>query len=72
MRSNPQEVVELLAEMEREARAIHKQIAEICFYMRGSIDYYQAWNLSFKEIKVIQERIKEQFEFVKKSQMPIL
>ena len=58
--------------MDKEVRAIHKQIAEICFYMRGSITYQEAWNLSFKEIKIIQERIKEQFEFVKKSQMPIL
>jgi len=72
LHSTPEEVVELIANMEKEARAIHKQIAEICFYMRGSINYYQAWNLSFKEIKIIQERIKEQFEFVKKSQMPIL
>ena len=71
MRSDPQEIVDMIAEMEQEVRAIHKQIAEICFYMRGSVDYYQAWNMSLKEIKIIQERIKDQFEWIKKNQMPI-
>lgn len=67
LRASPQETVDLLAEMEREARALHEQITEICFFMKGSLDYHQAWNLSLKEIKIVQKQIKNYFEMVKKT-----
>lgn len=67
LNSSPQEIVDLLAEMEKDSRAIHEQITEICFFMKGSLSYHQAWNLSLKEIKIVQKQIKAYFEMVKKT-----
>jgi len=30
----------------KERNAIHKQITEICWYMRGSVTWEEAWSLS--------------------------
>jgi hypothetical protein len=70
--SEPEEIAEMISEMENESRAIHEQILDVCVYMRGALTYDQAWNLSFKELKLIQKNIKGRIEVLKKSQVNIL
>lgn len=41
-----------------------EQILEICYFMRGGVDYNSAWGMSFEDreiaIAVINKRLKEQ------------
>ena len=67
LQANPEDIGDILKEMEDDVRAIHEQITEICFYMKGSVPYQDAWNLSLKEIKTIQKQLKSYFEMVKKT-----
>jgi len=55
-----------------ETKAIQRSIAEICWYMRGSITYEEAWNLTYEEKKVIEEFLKENIEKFKGSMTPVV
>ena len=52
---------------EKERRAIKNQITEICWYMRGSITWEEAWSLSDTDRNDIVKYIGENSERFKKS-----
>lgn len=58
--------------MESEVEAITTVLSEICFFMRGSINWDQAWNLTGKQIKVIQRQIKKNIEMTNKTGLAIV
>jgi hypothetical protein len=58
--------------MRNEVDKIEKQIIEICWFMRGSISYNEALNLSYSTLKNIRKHIKEHIELVKKTGMPLI
>lgn len=58
--------------MRSEAEAIKTQIVEICWYMRGGINWDQAWGLSLNSIKATHKQIKQNIEIVKKTGLPII
>jgi hypothetical protein len=43
---------------------LREQIADICFFMKGGIEWNSAWGMSFEDreiaIRVINRRLKEQ------------
>lgn len=57
--------------MERQTLGIKDELLRICWWMRGSINYQQALNLSFKEREIINKLIKENLEAGKKAGVPI-
>lgn len=63
------EILQLAAQMDKEARAIKKEALKLCWYMRG-LSYSEAMHLSYEERELIGEIIKENLETTKKTGLP--
>lgn len=72
MISNPEEIAKLLDGMAIESRAIMQEVADICWFMRGSISWDQAWRLTHKQKEVISKTIKNNIERTEKNNMALL
>lgn len=59
MNSTPEEIDNLLKGMAANSKAILTEVAEICWYMRGSITWDEAMRLTQSEKEVISEFIKD-------------
>lgn len=68
----PEEIESYLAELAFAAKAITKEVADICWYMRGSINWDQAWRLSSRHRKIIINLIKRNVERTEKTGLPLL
>lgn len=63
------EILRLVKEMDKEAKAIKKEVLQLCWYMRG-LSFAEGMHLSYDERQIISEIIKENLETTKKSGMP--
>lgn len=72
MSSSQEDVETLLSEMDFDSKALTKQIAEICWFMRGSINWDQAWRLTGSQREVVVNLINKNIENTEKSKMPLL
>jgi len=70
--SSPNEILGILSEMRAEAKSLESLIAQIAWYMRGSIGWNEAWNLSERQRKTVIKLIESNIERTKKAQMPLL
>ena len=66
------EIEAYVNQLDKECNAIRDDILRVTWYMRGGVNYEQAMQLSYEERKLIQKIVKDNFEFMKKSKMPIL
>lgn len=55
-----------------ESRAITQEVADICWYMRGSVSWDQAWRLTRKDRSVIFKTIKDNVERTEKTGIALL
>ena len=55
-----------------ESRAIEKEVTDICWYMRGSITWDQAWRLTNHQRDAVMKRIKDNIEITEKTRLPLL
>ncbi|HEY6437335.1 MAG TPA: hypothetical protein VIY47_12155 [Ignavibacteriaceae bacterium] len=50
--------------MKKDQAILHEQIADICYFMKGAIEWNTAWGISFAEreviVKIINKRLREQ------------
>lgn len=55
---------DLIQSYTREALVLKEQITDICFFMKGGIEWNSAWGMSFEDreiaIRTINKRLKEQ------------
>ena len=65
-----EQVVEYLNSLDKESKAIKKDLLKMCWYMRGGLTYDEAFNLSNQERDIINDLIKDNLETTKKSKMP--
>jgi hypothetical protein len=65
-----EEIVEWLDTLDKDAKAIKKELFSICWYMRGSITYDDAVMLSYEERNMIGKLIKDNLEVTKESGLP--
>jgi len=65
-----EQVVEYLNSLDKESKAIKKDLLKMCWYMRGGLTYDEAFNLSSQERDIINDIIKDNLETTKKSKMP--
>jgi len=63
------EILEYSNQLDKETRAIKKEVLSICWYMRG-LSYSEGINLSNDERDIVAEIIKENLETTKKSGLP--
>lgn len=64
------EIVEELDRMEKDSKAIKKQLFQLCWYMRGGLTYHEALMTSSNEQLLINEIVKDNLETTKKSGLP--
>jgi len=60
------EILRVSDALDKEAKAIKKDILKMCWYMRG-LSYAEGMNLSFDEREIVAEIIKENLETTKKT-----
>lgn len=65
-----EEIVGWLDQLDRESKALQKELIQISWYMRGGIPYDDAMMLSSEERRIIFDLIKENMETTKKSGLP--
>ena len=63
------EILLLSAEMDKEAKAMKKDVLKLCWYMRG-LSYAEVMNMSWEEREIIGEIVAENLETTKKSGLP--
>ncbi len=63
------EILHEVERMDKEARAIKKDVLKMCWYMRG-LSYSEAMHLSWEEREIVGEIIKENLETTKKTGLP--
>lgn len=65
-----EEIVELINSLDKDSKAIRKDLLTMCWYMRGSITYEEAIMLNYEERQMISEIIKSNLETTEKSGLP--
>jgi hypothetical protein len=65
-----EEIVEYIDKLDKDAKAIRRDLLQICWFMRGSITYDDAAMLSFEDRQIISEIIKKNMETTKESGLP--
>lgn len=63
------EIIELSKKMDKDVRAVKKEVLKLCWYMRG-LSYSEGMNLSWDEREIVGEIIKENLETTKKTGLP--
>ena len=55
---------DLIQSYQKDAINLKEQIIDICYFLKGGIEYESAWGMSFEDreitIKVLNKRLKEQ------------
>lgn len=67
---NNDEVIAWLDSLEKDSKALQREIMQLCWYMRGSVSYTEAMEMSPSERETIVKLIKDNLETAKKSGMP--
>ena len=65
-----EEIIELLASLDNESKALKHELLKICWFMRGGISYDDAMMLSMEDREIINKIIKDNLETTKESGMP--
>jgi hypothetical protein len=65
-----EEIVAWLDSLENDSKALKKEIMQLCWYMRGSVSYTEAMEMSPSERETIVKLVKDNLETAKKSGMP--
>lgn len=68
---NNQEIGEEIQRLEDESNQIKDAVINICWWMRGGISHYEAWNLTEKERNMVQRLIKNNLETMKKNKYQV-
>lgn len=66
-----QEIGEEIDRLDSESNQIKDSIINICWWMRGGIGHFEAWNLSEKERSMVNRLIKNNLETMKKNKNQI-
>ena len=60
----PEKLGDLIESYHKEEIHLKEQITDLCYFMKGGIEWESAWNMSFEEreiaVKLINKRLKEQ------------
>jgi hypothetical protein len=62
--------MQLVDGMDKEVRALKKDLLSLCWYMRGGMQYDDLLELGLEERTIIGEIVKDNLETTKKSKLP--
>ena len=63
------EILQEVDKLDREAKALKKEVLQMCWYMRG-LSFDEGMNLSYEEREIISDIIKDHLETTKKTGLP--
>ena len=66
------EVLNIIKQMGEETKSMVDDLLKLCWYMRGSVSYSEAYSLTIHDRKCISKIIENNIELTKESGMPIL
>jgi hypothetical protein len=66
----PDLINDLVAQYNKESKAVKEEILKLCWFMRGGITYNDAMLLSQEERSIISKIIEDNMETTKKSGLP--
>jgi hypothetical protein len=64
------EIEEEIAKMERESKALKKDLFKLTWYMRGGLSFTEAYMLDLQDREIISKIVEENLEVAKESGMP--
>lgn len=64
------EIEEEIAKMERESKALKKDLFKLSWYMRGGLSFTEAYMLDYQDREIISKIIEENLEVAKDSGLP--
>jgi hypothetical protein len=67
---NNQEIAEYVESLEKESKALIKQLYTLAWHMRGGMTLDEAFQISFSDREIVMELIKEHMEVTKESHLP--
>lgn len=70
MTLNEEEIGNYLDGLDKESRAIKKEVLELCWYMRGGLTYDEGMQLGDQDKKIISEIVNDHLEVTKETKMP--
>mgnify|MGYP000614999054 CR=1 FL=1 len=65
-----EEVVKLITDFDKQAKALKNEVIKMCWYMRGGVTYSEAMELGHEERENITKLIKDNVETTKKTGLP--
>ena len=65
-----EEINTLSTEYDRDSKALKEELFRLCWYMRGSLSFNEAYLLTYEERVIITKIIEENLETTKTSQLP--
>lgn len=66
------EIIEYSNRLDKESKALVKDVLRLTWYMRGGLTTNEAYMLTFEEREAINEIVKENMEWTKDSGMPLI
>lgn len=67
-----EEIEKEVEKLDKDSKALKKDIYRIAWYMRGSVNIDQAFALSFEDREIINEIIEENLKIVSETQLPFI
>jgi hypothetical protein len=64
------EIEELVKEMEADTKALKKDLFRMCWFMRGSLTFEEAFQLDFENREIISKIIDSNLETTKETKLP--
>jgi hypothetical protein len=60
----------LIQDYEKDTKALREELFRLCWYMRGSLSFTEAFSLSFEDREIITKIVESNLETTKTSQLP--
>jgi hypothetical protein len=64
------EIEEEIEKMDRDSKALKKELFKMSWFMRGGLSFTEAYMLDYHDREIISKIIEENLEVSKESQMP--
>lgn len=66
------EIIEYSNRLDKESKALVKDILRLTWYMRGGLTTTEAYMLTYEEREAINEIVKENMEWTKDTNLPLI
>jgi hypothetical protein len=64
------EILEEVKTLEQQSKQLKHELVKLCWFMRGSLSFEEAFYLGVEEREIIGKVVEENIETTKKTQMP--